>query len=330
MSGVEMVSVVDADDGLRVDRWFRQHYPQLRHGALEKMLRKGQIRVDGGRVKASRRVETGETIRVPPIEDASVGETKPKPATGLSADDKNLIRSLVIYEDAHIIAINKPAGLAVQGGTNTTRHIDGMLGALSQKQERPRLVHRLDRDTGGVLLLGRTRKSAKILGEAFARQQIEKTYWALCFKVPRPPQGTVKMAIAKKMIRKQEGDYEIVAPADGEQGKKAVTDFQLVEDAGGKASFVAFRPRTGRTHQIRVHAAAIGHPIIGDGKYGGTDARLDGVSSMMHLFCRQMIVPNPAGGKPISILAPLADHMAETWKFFSFDKVADLDWPDTD
>ncbi len=324
MSGVQLVEVVEADSDMRVDRWFRQHYPAVRHGALEKMLRKGQIKVDGKKVKASRRLMSGEVIRVPPIDETPAPRAKPE----ISAEDKKMMRDMVIYEDDHILALNKPAGIAVQGGTNTKRHIDGLLDALTKNGERPRLVHRLDRDTAGVLVLGRTRKSAKLLSDMFQRQQVEKTYWALCSKVPRPPQGTITMPIAKRMVRRKEGDYEVVKPVADEEGKKAITDFQLVEEAGGQASFVAFRPRSGRTHQIRVHAAAIGHAIIGDGKYGGETSRMEGVSPKMHLFCRQMVFPNPAGGKPITISANLTGHFAETWKFFSFSKNAYVEWPE--
>jgi 23S rRNA pseudouridine955/2504/2580 synthase len=321
-----MIEVADKDDGLRLDRWFKLHYPQVRHGQLEKMLRKGQIRVDGGRSKANRRLVTGEVVRVPPLDDAAA-PAKKAPRV-LSTDDKKFIKSLVIYEDHHLIALNKPFGLAVQGGAKTTRHIDGMLDALAEKGERPRLVHRLDRDTGGLLILGKSRKSAALLSEAFQRHQVQKEYWALVFKMPHPQQGTIDLPLAKKMVMVGEDGHERMVPAQGEDVKKAYTDFQVVEEAGGKASFVALRPKTGRTHQLRVHCAAIGHPIIGDGKYGGEKARMEGVAPKMHLFCRAMTFPNPAGGRPITLSADLSGHMKDTWKFFNFSMTPEIEWPE--
>ncbi|MGV6800728.1 MAG: RluA family pseudouridine synthase [bacterium] len=328
MSGVELIKVEDADDDMRLDRWFRQYYPQIRHGQLEKMLRKGQIRIEGGRVKANRRIKTGEIIRVPPIMPAK--PERPKPENHINADDQRLIRESVIYEDDFVMAINKPFGLAVQGGAKTPRHIDGMLDALTPKgAERPRLVHRLDRDTGGLLLLGRTRKAAALLSEAFQKHHVEKEYWALVRYTPKPYQGTITLPIAKRMIRINTSEQErMVVAAQGESVKDAYTDYQLVEEAGGKASFVALRPRTGRTHQLRVHCTAIGTPIIGDGKYGGELARLEGVSPKMHLFCRAMRFPHPTKGKEFFLKADLTGHMLKSWNFFSFDKNAELQWPE--
>ena len=320
-----MVTVSSADEGMRLDRWFRQHFPQVRHGELEKMLRKGQVRVDGGRVKASRRVASGETIRVPPVNDASV---KKQPPRDLSREDRDFIREMVIHEDDHVIALNKPFGLAVQGGAKTTRHIDGMLDALASDGERPRLVHRLDRDTGGVLLLGKSRKAAAVLSEAFKTHEVQKEYWALCAGIPSPREGTILLPIAKKMIRVREEDHERMVAAAGEEAKKAVTDYQIVEEAGGKASFLALRPRTGRTHQLRVHCAAMGNPIIGDGKYGGDKSRMEGVSGRMHLFCRAMSFPNIAGGRPVMVQAALTGHMKKTWGFFAFDATPEIIWPE--
>lgn len=339
MSGVQMVSVIVGDDGMRLDRWFRQHFPQVRHGELEKMLRKGQVRVDGGRVKANRRLVMGESIRVPPVRDKR--DDKPTQTRPLSREDREFMRELVIYEDHHLIALNKPFGLAVQGGAKTNRHIDGMLEALTadtkasksgavERGERPRLVHRLDRDTGGLLLLGKSRKSTALLADFFKTQKIKKEYWALCAGLPSPRQGTINFSIAKKMIRVREEDQERMVAAEGEDAKRAITDYQIIDEAGGTASFVALRPRTGRTHQLRVHCVAMGTPIIGDGKYGGPAARLEGVASKMHLFCRAMTLPNIAGGPPITLRANLTGHMRETWKFFNFDANAEFDWPELD
>ena len=325
MSGVQTVEVTAADDGMRLDRWFRQYFPQVRHGELEKMLRKGQVRVDGGRVKSNRRLAPGEMIRVPPV-----GSVEEKQREGSSEQDKAFIRSLVIYEDNALIAINKPFGLAVQGGAKTRRHIDGMLDGLQAAGgERPRLVHRLDRDTGGLLLLGKTRKAAAALSEAFKSHDVDKEYWALVWKMPHPMEGQIDMAIAKKMVRLKDGehDQERVVPAEGEDAKRALTDYQVVGEAGGRFSFVALRPLTGRTHQLRVHTAAIGHPIIGDGKYGGERSKVEGLSAKMHLFCRAMRFPHPSTGKSMMLRADLTGHMDKAWTFFNFDRAPEIIWP---
>ena len=327
MSVVQTIKVTAADDDMRLDRWFRQHFPQVRHGELEKLLRKGNIRVNGSRVKSNYRVAAGEMIRVPPI-DADSGRRREEGTQRLSAEDKEFIHSLVIHRDSHIIALNKPFGIAVQGGAKTSRHIDGLLDAFAESGERPRLVHRLDRDTGGLLILGRTRKAAAFLSEAFQRHQVQKEYWALSVGVPHPLEGTIDMPIAKKMVRTTHGDQERMMPAAGGTAKKAFTDYQVIEEAGQKACFLALRPLTGRTHQLRVHCAAIGHPIVGDGKYGGERAKLTGVSPKMHLFCRAMTFPNPAGGRPLMLRADLTGHMAASWKFFNFETKPEIIWPE--
>ncbi len=308
---------------MRLDRWFKVHFPDVRHGELEKFLRKGQVRVSGGRAKSNRRLEAGEDIRIPPLSDS------PAPAPRkVSPQDAAELRKMIIFEDDHFLALNKPFGLAVQGGTNTKRHIDGMLSALEKNGERPRLVHRLDKDTGGLLLVAKTRIAAQRLGDAFKGHGVSKTYWALTAGVPRPREGTINLAIAKKMVRIGDGEEERVAPADGEEAKRAITDYQTLDEAGADVGFLAMRPVTGRTHQLRVHAAAIDCPIIGDGKYGGEAARLEGVSQKLHLFCRSMSFPHPSTGRKTTLTAPLSGHMLETWKFFSFDNNAQCEWPE--
>jgi len=323
MSGVQTRKVKADEEGMRLDRWFKAHFPQVRHGELEKYLRKGQVRVAGGRVKANRRLETGEEIRIPPLSDAPT-EKKPKQPNKADAE---AVRRLIIFEDDEIIALNKPFGLAVQGGSKTKEHLDGMLAALEKNGERPRLVHRLDKDTGGLMIVAKTRQAAQRLGDAFKGHDVEKTYWALVAGAPRPYEGTIDMPIAKKMVRIGEGEEERVIPAEGEDAKKAITDYQIIEEAG-TVSFLAMRPVTGRTHQLRVHAAAIGCPIIGDGKYGGPSAKIEGVSPQLHLFCRSMTFPHPKTGRNMTLSAPLQGPMLETWKFFSFDKNAKVEWPE--
>ncbi|MEX6634022.1 RluA family pseudouridine synthase [Hyphococcus lacteus] len=324
MSGVQIKTVKEDEVGMRLDRWFKTHFPELRHGDLEKCLRKGQIRVAGGRVKANRRLEIGEEIRVPPLQN----EPRPSKPSQFRPEDASAVRDMIIFEDDAMLAINKPFGLAVQGGTNTKRHLDGMLASLEKDGERPRLVHRLDKDTGGLMLLAKTRQAAQRLGDAFKAHDIEKTYWALAAGAPRPRQGTIDMPIAKRMIRIGEGEEERVVPADGEGAKKAITDYQTIDEAGYNVAFLAMRPVTGRTHQLRVHAAAIGSPIIGDGKYGGTRASLEGVSTNLHLFCRTMTFPHPKNRRKMTLTASLSGHMLETWKFFTFDANAKCEWPE--
>lgn len=323
MSGVQQMTVSAEDDDLRLDRWFRKHFPGVKHGQLEKLLRKGQVRVDGGRIKASHRLEAGQIIRIPPLPEGADTISIKQSSPVLSDRDARFIRDLVIYEDDALLILNKPFGLAVQGGSKTNRHIDGMLDAFGKGESRPRLTHRLDRDTGGVLVLGKTRKAAKALGEFFQRHKVEKTYWALVAGVPHPRQGRIDLPIAKK------------AGAEGEKmgkseiGKKALTDFQVVEEAG-TVSFIALRPLTGRTHQLRVHCAAIGTPIIGDGKYGGAASHIEGISPKMHLFCHSMTFPHPLNRSRFTVKTELSGHMLATWKFFNFSRKPIIEWPEAD
>ncbi|MEK7266601.1 MAG: RluA family pseudouridine synthase [Pseudomonadota bacterium] len=324
MSGVETKVVEEKDDGLRLDRWFKTYYPGVRHGALEKLLRTGQIRVNGGRVKANRRVEAGEAIRIPPIDEQAAA---PKSEFRPKREDAEFLHSLTIFEDDAILAINKPFGLAVQGGAKTTRHVDGMLASLEKNGEKPRLVHRLDQDTGGLLILAKTRIAAAKLGKAFQGHDVVKTYWALCAGTPAIPQGTINLPIAKKMIRVGDKDQERMAPADDEESKKAITDYSVL-DSAGPASFVALKPLTGRTHQLRVHCAAMGTPIVGDRKYGGPNAFVEGAPEGLQLFCREMTFPHPDNGLLITLTAPLTGRMKETWELFGFDPEAEIVWPD--
>ena len=317
MSGVRLVEVAPGDDGLRLDRWFRQHFPQVRQGQLQKMLRKGQVRVDGAKAEARTRVDAGVTVRVPPLpEDAT-----PRAKAEAAGADRDAVRAMVIHEDDDLFALNKPFGLPVQGGSKVARHLDGMLDGLARDGERPRLVHRLDKDTGGLILLAKSRLSAKRLTGLFARHEVVKDYWALTAGVPHPLTGLIDMPVEKGG---PEGAERMSGAASG---KRALTDYQVVEAAGTKAAFVALRPETGRTHQIRVHLQALGTPIVGDGKYGGARAKLDGVSPRMHLFCRSVTVPRE-GRAPLVLTAPLTGHMAASWAFFGLPTDPQLDWPE--
>lgn len=328
-SPVELRAVASADDGMRLDRWFRAHFPQLGHGALEKMLRKGQVRVDGGRVKANHRVATGEVVRIPPIPVERAPKTSPKAPSKASPEDAAAIRDMTLYEDDAVLALNKPFGLAVQGGAGVSRHIDAMLAALERNGERPRLVHRLDRDTGGLLILAKTRAAAAVLARGFQGRDVEKTYWALTLSAPRPAQGRIDLPVGKERVLVAGRSQERVTPGEADDSrKKALTDYQTLDEAVGGPAFLALRPHTGRTHQLRVHCAAIGAPIVGDWKYGGRRAQIDGVEEGLHLFCRAMRFRHPVHGKEITLSAPLTGHMARTWRFFGFDPSAACDWPE--
>jgi 23S rRNA pseudouridine955/2504/2580 synthase len=316
MSGVETRPVLAGDSDIRLDRWFKRHFPALKHGRLEKMLRTGQIRVDGGRVKASTRLEEGQMIRIPPMPGDDQA-ARPAERSEISADDSAWIKSLVLHSDRELIALNKPPGIAVQGGRKVARHIDGLLGALEENDEgRPKLVHRLDRDTSGVLLIARRADVAAALGEIFHSRRAEKTYWALVAGVPRPREGMINAPLAKKAGHL--GREKMVV--DLEAGKSATTDYEVIENAARRAAWLALHPHTGRTHQLRVHCAAIGTPILGDGKYGGAESRLDGVpgSDKLHLHARAITFPHPSGGE-LTITAPLPAVMKKTWDFLGFD-----------
>ncbi len=321
MSGVQKFEVTDAEDGRRIDRWFKDRFPDLPRSRLEKLLRTGQVRLDGKRVKSSARIVEGQTVRVPPLRDS---DSLPKTPEYVSARDREFVRSLVIYEDDAVIALNKPPGLAVQGGSMTERHLDAMLpGLVEEGAERPRLVHRLDKDTSGVLLLAKSGAYAGKLGKSFKGKKARKIYWALCVGVPRPEQGTINLPIAKQAG----GQYgERMVPVTDEtpelfsEAQKAITHYSVVARAGQQSSWVALMPTTGRTHQLRVHSAAIDHAIVGDRKYGGPDAVLGGeISKQMHLHARSISLPHPRKGQLV-VEAPLPNHMVKTWSLLTFEE----------
>lgn len=315
MSQVQTIEVAEDEADLRLDRWFRRRFPDLGHGRLEKLLRTGQVRIDGKRAKSGDRLEVGQMVRVPPLPAPTDAADRPKAEPRARPEDEARLRAAVIYRDEDVIAIDKPAGLAVQGGTNTDRHVDAALDALRfDAAERPRLVHRLDKDTSGVLLLARSAQSAAKLAEAFRDKSTRKVYWAIVVGQPKPRQGRIDLAIGK--LPGPAG--ERMAP-DEEDGKKAVTYYTVVNHAGGKASWVALMPVTGRTHQLRVHCAAIETPILGDGKYGAAAAHLDGVpqARKLQLHARSIVLPHPRRGM-LEVTAPLPPHMKENFAFFGF------------
>ena len=318
LTEVQIKTVEPQDADIRLDRWFRVLYPEIGHGAIEKLLRTGQIRVDGRRVKASFRLEAGQKVRIPPINSTECPKQPKQIKINKKAADAlgQTLVSSVLHLDEEIIVIDKPAGLAVQGGTNISRHIDGVLHALSfGKAQKPKLVHRLDKDTSGVLVLARDRKAARWLTRDFREQAIVKTYWALVVGELRPVKGTIDTPLGKTIGEKSEK-----ITVNRKDGQTAITHYAIVEQLGRKASWVAMRPKTGRTHQLRVHMASVGTPIHGDGKYGGGTAFLDlrGISKKIHLHARDIRIRRP-NGKELCIKAELPNHMKSSWSQLGLD-----------
>ena len=314
MTGVPALEVAEGEADLRLDRWFRRHFPHITHGQLEKLLRTGQIRIDGRRARANRRLVPGQLVRVPPVTGEPSRDRAPR-ADAPTEREAAELRRAVLYTDADVVAINKPSGLPVQGGSRTTRHLDAMLDALRfGAPERPRLVHRLDKDTSGVLVLARHAAAAARLAQAFRERGLRKIYWAMVVGVPALERGRIDLPLSKLPGRASER----VTP--DEHGQRAVTYYRVIDRVGRQAAWLALMPVTGRTHQLRAHCAAIGTPILGDPKYGGAKAILaaDEVSRRLHLHAHEIELPQPQGGV-IRITAPLPTHMAATWRFFGFD-----------
>ncbi|AUH32583.1 RluA family pseudouridine synthase [Paracoccus tegillarcae] len=330
MSGVQTIRIGDDEGDQRLDRWLKKRFPQLTQGSVEKMCRKGKVRVNGGRVKANTRIETGQEVRVPPLPEDHAPQAHARPL--ITDSDESMIRQAVIWKDQHIIALNKPPGLPSQGGSGQgNRHVDGLSEALKfDYKERPKLVHRLDKDTSGILLLARTDRVARKLSEAFRSRATRKIYWAAVAGVPSPRMGTIRYGLVKASGHGRAGEGEkmvAVHPRDIDKtdgAKRATTDYAVIEGLGGRVSWAALVPITGRTHQLRAHMAELGHPIIGDGKYGGSGqenlgdgwgSQLGGeISRKLHLHARQIGFEHPITGERITLTAPLPDHMARTWK----------------
>ncbi|MCE9523391.1 MAG: RluA family pseudouridine synthase [Alphaproteobacteria bacterium] len=320
MTAVVQLKIKPEEDGLRLDRWFARHFPQLTHGRLEKLLRTGQVRVEGARVKANHRVAEGQTVRVPPLPISSEVVQAEKPKPKISAKDRSLIEDLVLYRDSEVIVLNKPAGLAVQGGTKTERHIDALLPALAREgEDRPRLVHRLDRDTSGVMIVAVTARSAAALANAFRARDTQKIYWALTKGLPLPRSGKIDASLIKRAAADGRERVRIANQDEDEEAKSAVTLYDVIETATTMA-WVALMPLTGRTHQLRAHMAAIGTPIVGDGKYGGEPSRSHGeIPNRLMLHARRLRIRHPKGHY-LDVTAPLPPHMATVWDMFGFDK----------
>ena len=332
---VAVFDIGEDEAGMRLDRWFRRRFPDLPQSHLMKIVRKGEVRVSGRRADVSTRLERGQAVRVPPLRLPP----PPKPALArASPEDAEAIRAMTLFEDRDVIVLNKPYGLAVQGGSGTKRHIDGMLEALAGRDgTRPVLVHRLDRDTSGVLLLAKSRKIAAELGEIFRSRRAKKIYWALVEGVPKPAQGRISMFLAKgegmgEERGKGRGDLERmrVAKHGDPDAQHSLTLYAVVDKVAPRLAWLSMRPITGRTHQLRAHCEAIGHPIVGDPKYNrkasADPARNDplravppGMEPKLHLLARRLVLPHPRGGT-IDVTAPLPEHMKKSFDMFGFEE----------
>jgi 23S rRNA pseudouridine955/2504/2580 synthase len=298
------------DDGIRLDRWFKRHLPDASFNLVSRWARTGQLRVDGKRATPGDRLEAGQEIRVPPADSEAAVTGKPaRTRRELTDQEIDFAKDMVIHRDDAAVVLNKPAGLATQGGTKTENHVDGLLDALTfGLDSRPKLVHRLDKDTSGVLLVARTPRAAGHFAKAFSSRTARKVYWALVVGVPSIYDGFIDLPLAK-----QPGSGGEKMHVDEKEGLSARTRYRVVERAGNACAWVELQPYTGRTHQLRVHMAAIGHPIVGDGKYGGKDAFLTGtISRKMHLHARRLRIDHPKGHQ-IDITADLPPHMAESF-----------------
>lgn len=312
------LAVEEGEEDTRLDRWLKRKFHGLTQGQIEKSLRKGEIRVDGGRAKSNTRLKAGQTVRVPPM--AGPDDERKKPTGGkVKSSDADMMRELVIYEDDRIIALNKPQGLAVQGGTGTSRHIDALSRALvGDTEEKPRLVHRLDRDTTGVLVLAKTVAAATELGKLFRSRDLEKIYWAVTLGVPHPQDGEIRGWMVKSTGPGD--DREKMRPAEQKEdgAVHAVTQYSVLSTAGQKAAWVALKPETGRTHQLRFHMAEIGCAILGDKKYTSARETPSGLAPGLHLHARALRLPGKRG--PVEIVAELPPHMRETFAVLGFDE----------
>ncbi|QRG05016.1 RluA family pseudouridine synthase [Xanthobacter dioxanivorans] len=349
---VAMKTVAEDEAGMRLDRWFKAHFPDLSFGHLQKLVRTGQVRVDGGRVKTSSRLEPGQSVRIPPLGDepldeapaagsprakggesvaggsvagaSTEAEAPAKPRSSASAaarqekDDRAFLKSITLFEDKDVMVLNKPFGLAVQGGSGTYRHIDGLLEVLRDKDgQKPRLVHRIDKDTSGCLLIAKTRLAASVLAKSFRSREARKIYWAVVPGVPKPRQGRISTYLA----RDEDEEKMRVARHGEDEASHAITYYAVVDQAAQKMSWLSLKPVTGRTHQLRAHLAHIGHPILGDPKYFNIEnwELPRGLQNRLHLLARRLVIPHPRGQGVIDVSAPLPPHMAQSFAVLGFD-----------
>jgi 23S rRNA pseudouridine955/2504/2580 synthase len=317
MKSVATVEVEENDGVARIDRWLRRRFPQLSQGQIEKLIRTGQVRVDGARVKASDRVSPGQMVRIPPLPDAP----PPRAPGSLPKKDEDFVRSLVLHRDADVIVLNKPAGLAVQGGPKTTRHLDGLIDGLKfELKAKPKLVHRLDRDTSGCLVLARHPRAAAFLGEAFRDRDTDKIYWAVVIGTPRPHVGEIR-GWMRKAPGVHDADREMMQQCvqTDEGAVHAVTQYVVIENAADSAAWMGLRPVTGRTHQLRFHMAEIGHAIVGDQKYRSEAPTPGGLPNMLQLHARALRLPHPSG-EQLKVIAPIPPHMKAAFDALGFDE----------
>jgi 23S rRNA pseudouridine955/2504/2580 synthase len=317
--GVQTVSVTADESGMRVDRFLEARFPTLSFSHIQRIIRKGELRVNGKRAKPSDRLEAAQAVRIPPLR---LDQEAPRAASSAANENtRAFLRSITLFEDADVLVLNKPMGLAVQGGSGTTRHIDGMLDVLREggrDSQRPRLVHRLDKDTAGCLLVAKTRFAAAALAKTFRSRAARKTYWALIAGVPKPRQGRISTFLAKD---EREDESIMRVARHGEEGAShAVTYYAVIETAAQALAWVSLKPVTGRTHQLRAHMAHIGHPIVGDPKYFAKQnwELPGGIQNKLHLLARRIVVPHPRGGV-IDITAPLPPHMQQSWNLLGLD-----------
>ncbi|MCJ2059850.1 RluA family pseudouridine synthase [Methylobacterium sp. J-048] len=318
-SGVQTLTVEADEAGMRIDRFLTARFPLLPFTRVQSIVRKGELRVDGKRAKPNDRLEPGMSVRVPPLRLDQPTE-RPRSAAR-EQDDAEFIRSLILYEDADMMVLNKPFGLAVQGGSGTVRHVDGLLAALTGPDgQKPRLVHRLDKDTAGCLIIAKTRLAAATLAKSFRSRAARKIYWALTAGVPRVRQGRISTYLAKD--EPTDADARMRVAKHGDEGAShALTYYAMVDQAAQKLSWLSFKPVTGRTHQLRAHAAHIDHPIVGDPKYFSVEnwELPGGIQNRLHLLARRIVIPHPRTGRPVDVSAPLPPHMAQSWNLLGFD-----------
>lgn len=326
-SAVTQKTVELDETGMRLDRWFKFHFPGVGFGQLQKLLRSGQVRVDGGRAKTALRLEAGQVIRIPPL-DADKSQKPLHMTTNTIRDrhDADVLRDMVLYEDNKVFVFNKPSGLAVQGGSGINRSVDSMLESLRDKAgQKPRLCHRLDRDTSGVLVVAKTRGAAAALTKSFRHRDTDKTYWALVRGVPRQRDGRISTYLVKEPT--EDGDRMRVANHGDRGADHAVSFYRVVDSSPRTVCWMELKPHTGRTHQLRVHAQHIGHPIIGDSKYFDVE-NWDipgGIQKRLHLHARRIRIPHPTEGMaPLDVTAPLPPHMVQSWNLFAFDEADGL------
>ncbi len=316
-------TVSDDEADIRLDRWFRRHFPGVPQSAIQKLCRTGQVRVDGRRAEAATRLTSGQAVRIPPLPaPTQAAAAAPKPIAQVDPEIARAIQAMVLYQDDHVIVLNKPYGLPVQGGPGISRHLDGMLDGLrGDADHRPRLVHRLDRDTTGVLLIARTPGTAAKLAAAFRGRDVDKTYWAVVAGRPVPVEGEIDLPL--KRIGGERGERTAPAERDDEDAARAITEYRTLDHAARKLAWLELKPRTGRTHQLRVHCVAIRAPILGDVKYARPDqnnafaATVAGLSEKLHLHARGLVLPHPAGGV-LRVEADLPPHMVETFHTLGF------------